>query len=87
MGDGFPLTILDPFQAENQTWVNQFLGFCIRRNIFLDKMDIGISGRKNKNMSVGMLFYFIFSTFPKIIWQVCKSVYIKMLASEIKLGF
>ena len=65
MGDGFPLTILVPFQAKNWTWVNQFLGFCIRQNIFLDKMDIGISGGKNKNISVGMLFYF-FSTFPKI---------------------
>ena len=28
-------------------------------------MDIGISGGKNKNITVGMVFYF-FSTFPKI---------------------
>ena len=61
IGDGFPLTILVPFQAENQTWVNQFLGFCIRQNIFLDKMDIGISGGKNKN-----IFVEFFSTFLKI---------------------
>ena len=66
MGEGFPLNILVPFQAENQAWVNQFLGFCIRRNIFLDKLDIGISGGKNKNISVGMLFYFFSPLFRKL---------------------
>ena len=35
------------------------------RNIFLDKMDIGISGGKNKNITVGMLLFF-FSSFSKI---------------------
>ena len=64
-GRWFPAYFISSICAENQTWVNKFLGFCIRRNIFLDKMDIGISGRKNKNIIVGMVFYF-FSTFPKL---------------------
>ena len=64
-GRWFPAYFISSIYAENQTWVNKFLGFCIRRNIFLGKMDIGISGRKNKNITVGMVFYF-FSTFPKI---------------------
>ena len=64
-GRWFPAYFISSIYAENQTWVNKFLGFCIRRNIFLGKMDIGISGGKNKNITVGMVFYF-FSTFPKI---------------------
>ena len=58
--------LLSSIYAENQTWVNKFLGFCIRRNIFLGKMDIEMSGGKNKNITIGMVFYF-FPTFPKII--------------------
>ena len=52
--------IISSIYAENQTWVNKFLGFCIRRNIFLGKMDIGISGGKNKkyNRRNGILFFF-----------------------------
>ena len=61
----FPAYCISSIYAENQTWVNKFIGFCIRQNIFLGKMDIGISGGKNKNITVGMVFYF-FSTFPKI---------------------
>ena len=64
-GRWFPAYCISSIYAENQTWVNKFLGFCIRQNIFLGKMDIGISGGKNKNITVRMLFYF-FSTFPKI---------------------
>ena len=54
---------------ENQTWVSQFLGFCIRQNISLDKMDIGMSGGKNKDITVGMLFFF--SLFRKLQLAVC----------------
>ena len=68
-GRWFPAYFVSSIYDENQTWVNKFLGFCIRRNIFLGKMDIGISGRKNTNITVGMVFYFFFffSTFPKFI--------------------
>ena len=64
-GRWFPAYFISSIYAENQTWVNKFLGFYIRPNIFLGKMDIGISGGKNKNITIGMVFYF-FSTFPKI---------------------
>ena len=56
-GRWFPAYFISSICAENQTWVNKFLGFCIRRNIFLDKMDIGISGGKNKNITV--LYYLL----------------------------
>ena len=64
-GRWFPAYFISSVYAENQTWVNKFLGFYIRRNIFLGKTDIGISGGKNKNITVEIVFYF-FSTFPKI---------------------
>ena len=58
-GRWFPAYFISSIYAENQTWVNKFLRFCIRRNIFfLGKMDIGIRGGKNKNITVGMVFYF-----------------------------
>ena len=57
-GRWFPAYFIRSIYAENQTWVNKFLGFCIRRNIFLGKMDIGISGGKNKNITAGMVFFF-----------------------------
>ena len=68
-GRWFPAYFISSIYAENQTWVNKFLGFYSRRNIFLGKMDIGISGGKNKNITVGIVFFFFFfffSTFPKI---------------------
>ena len=64
-GRWFPAYFVSSIYAENQTWVNEFLGFCIRRNIFLGKMDIGISGRKSTNITVGMFFFFFFPHFSE----------------------
>ena len=72
-GRWFPAYFISSICNENQTWENKFLGFCIRRNIFLHKMDIRISGGKNKNITVGMVFYFFYA-FPKISRRVCKSI-------------
>ena len=33
-GRWFPAYFISSICAENQTWVNKFLGFCIRQNIF-----------------------------------------------------
>ena len=39
----FPAYFIGSICAENQTWVNKFLGFCIRRNIFFRQ-----NGYRNK---------------------------------------
>ena len=59
-GRWFPAYFISSIYAVNQTRIS-----VSDETFFLGKMDIGISGGKNKNITVGMVFYF-FSTFPKI---------------------